>query len=176
MPDKYQYDLGAAERLSAEAIGEPGQRRFRLLAAGPGGDAAIWLEKEQLHSLAISIARLLEIVDREGRAGNLAAPDGSAPSAPTRAFAGSLDFQSGNWSLGYDEAAGIIEFQAFDVEEGNEEAARVRFSATLEQGKAFSEEALQVYSAGRPTCPLCNAPLTEGEGHNCPRANGHARV
>ena len=176
MPEDYQYDLGATERLSTEAVGEPGQRRFRLMAAGPGGAAAIWLEKEQLHSLAISIARLLEIVEREGRAGNLATPAEPAPSKPAERLAASLDFQSGNWSLGYDESTGTIEFQAFDVEEEDDEVARVRFSATLEQGKALSDKALRVYAAGRPTCPLCNAPLTEGEGHNCPRANGHPRV
>ncbi len=176
MADDYRYDLGATDRLNAEALGEPGQRRFRVVVDGPGGVAIIWLEKEQLHNLAISVARLLEIVEREGRAGNLKAPSESGTLDPERSLGASLDFQSGNWSLGYDEAAGTIEFQAFDVEEEDDEVARVRFSATLDQGKALSDEALRVYSAGRPTCPLCTEPLTEGETHNCPRANGHARV
>ena len=177
MPEDYQYDIGATEQLSAEAIGQPGQRRFRVLVTGPGGVATIWIEKEQLHSLATSIGRLLEIVEREGRRGQyLGELVGTSSDSPSSGgLAASLDFQSGNWWLGYDESAGIIEFQAFDVDEEGDEVAKVRFSATLDQGRALSEEALKVYSSGRPTCILCGAPLNEGESHNCPRANGHAR-
>ena len=175
MPDGYQYDLGATEGLDAEAIGQPGQRRFRVLVSGPGGAATVWIEKEQLHSLATSLERFVGTLEREGRAGNLRKPTGTTPFS-AGGLAAALDFQSGNWSLGYDESAGIIEFQAFDVEEEDDEVAKVRFSATLDQCRGLSEKAFELYGAGRPTCPLCGAPLNDGEQHNCPRANGHARV
>lgn len=175
MPDDYQYDLGVTEGLDAEAIGQPGQRRFRVLVSGPGGAATIWVEKEQLHGLATSLERLVGLVEREGRAGNLKKPASTTPPS-TGGLAASLDFQCGNWSLGYDESAGIIEFQAFDVEEEDDEVAKVRFSATLDRCRGLSEKAFELYGAGRPTCPLCGAPLNDGEQHNCPRANGHARV
>jgi uncharacterized repeat protein (TIGR03847 family) len=175
MPDDYQHDLGSAQQLRVEAIGQPGQRRFRMLASGPGGVATIWIEKEQLLSLAVSIERLADIAAREYQPGNSREPIAGASSV-LGTLAASLDFQSGNWSLGFDENSGTIEFQAFDVEENEDEVAKVRFSATIDQGRALSNEAMKVYSSGRPTCPLCNAPLNEGEPHNCPRSNGHARV
>lgn len=46
--------------LEAEAIGEPGQRRFRLIA-GVGLDlVSLWMEKEQLQALGLAIEQLLE--------------------------------------------------------------------------------------------------------------------
>jgi len=170
MPDAH-YDLGLADRLKAEALGRPGQRRFRILVEGPGGSAVVWLEKEDLHTLAISIARLLEVLaDQAPRARSrrsaAAGPYPAASAAPAP-----LDFQAVSWTLGYDEDQDALEFQASDQDEAA--APRIRFTATRQQGKALSEEALKVYAAGRPVCPLCGASLDPGETHTCPRSNGH---
>jgi hypothetical protein len=53
-------DFGRAEILGAEAVGEPGARRFRLFARGRRGEtASLWMEKEQLDALAVAMERLL---------------------------------------------------------------------------------------------------------------------
>lgn len=165
-----KHDIGLATRLSAEAIGQPGQRRFRILVETALSVSIIWVEKEQLNSLAVSIARLLQIIDN-----NYPESRGRTPTPPPAPSATSvtLDFQSGTWALGYIETAHVLEFRAHDVEEG---PPLVRFLSTLEQGLALSEEAMEAYSAGRPHCPLCDAPLNEGEDHVCRRGNGHARA
>ena len=45
--------------LRAESLGEPGQRTFRILVDSGSSSAIIWLEKEQLFQLALSIHQIL---------------------------------------------------------------------------------------------------------------------
>ena len=52
-------DLGRADIVGAEAIGPPGQRRFRLFAFVRDVAIAIWMEKEQLNSLSFALDRIL---------------------------------------------------------------------------------------------------------------------
>ena len=42
-----QVDFGRAHVLGAEAIGEPGNRRFRIYIRSQRGSASLWLEREQ---------------------------------------------------------------------------------------------------------------------------------
>ena len=48
-------DLGHLNAFGAEAIGQPGQRRFRLFARSKRGAAFFWMEKEQLNHLSLII-------------------------------------------------------------------------------------------------------------------------
>src|SRR6266702_3114665 len=52
-------DLGPIEIVGAEAIGQPGQRRFRLFAMIHNISVALWMEKEQLNNLSIALDRIL---------------------------------------------------------------------------------------------------------------------
>src|SRR5689334_10476609 len=52
-------DLGLVDAVDAEAIGEPGQRTFRVRARTGTTYAALWLEKESLASLGRAISQLL---------------------------------------------------------------------------------------------------------------------
>ena len=51
------HDLGMTLKLSADAVGEPGQRRFRLLVEAQRGSACLWMEKDQLLQLSGSGGR-----------------------------------------------------------------------------------------------------------------------
>ena len=46
-------------RLLADAVGEPGERTFRILADSDSSSAVLWLEKEHLYELAMGIQQLL---------------------------------------------------------------------------------------------------------------------
>ena len=59
------WDFGRAELLEPEAIGEPGQRTFRLRVLSGSEAASLWLEKEQLVALTLAIRQLLEQTDEE---------------------------------------------------------------------------------------------------------------
>ena len=72
--------LGPARVLGAEAVGQPGQRRFRLFVQSARGSAVMWLEKGQLNSLSLALDRSLALISDgkvlriEARAGEPPAP------------------------------------------------------------------------------------------------------
>ena len=169
MANGAEHDLGAAEVLEAEAIGPPGQRRFRLRVTAGDQTASIWCEKTQVSALAEAIQQVLA---RHRRAG-----EGRRPSSrplepfPDRA---SHDFLAGRIALGYDEDADSITLFATDVEQGGANPTpTLRVDLDRRAARLFTVQAEETLAGGRPACPLCKQPI-EGAEHLCPRSNGHA--
>lgn len=163
-----QYDFGAVRSFTAEAIGEPGQRRFRLAVQSEDASASLWLEKEQLSALSTAIEQQL-VRTRSGRreAGRL--PEGAIAPLPLNP---SVDLQVGQLALGYDDARQMFVIQVYEV--GASEEGRATFGCLVnrEQARLLVREVARLMTSGRPICPLCGAPM-QGE-HICPRSNGHA--
>ena len=158
-------ELSNLSQLRLEALGEPGQRTFRVMADGEAGSAVVWLEKEQLFQLSLGIQQLMAATAE--REPTLPAPGaGSVTRIP-------LEFKAGKMSVGHDPRRQMFIIEAHDVEEEDEETASLRLWATRGQASTFAEEGLRVCAAGRPLCPLCAAPMDTG-GHVCPKMNGHA--
>ena len=157
--------MHAVGSLTAEAIGEPGNRTFRIIAGGGGGSAMIWLEKEQLFQLALAIQQILASSSEE---------DADPDHAPKVGAGVSLDFKVGKLALGRDGRSGLFMIDAHDLEEEDEESATVRVWANSRMVREFSEEAMRVCAAGRPICPLCGSSINP-EGHPCSRVNGRAK-
>ena len=152
--------------MKAEAVGEPGQRTFRLIVESGAASASMWLEKEQLSQLAVYIQEM--IASLPSGAG------GSESEAPEPQWSGgiaSLDFKVGNLALGHDRSSNCFMIVAHDIEE-QEDAATLSFWLTIRQGDGLAKEAMKVCAAGRPRCHLCGQPINP-DGHMCPRANGH---
>lgn len=164
MPEA-RHDLGRALRLSAGAVGEPGQRTFRLLVEAERGSASLWMEKEQLFQLALSIRGLLE--DREAEP----APP-RQPAAPQAGGVTNLEFQVRKLALGEDATGRLWALAAFDETDSESDTPTVSLLASQAEFSALSDEALEVCAAGRPLCPLCGAPLDPDEAHRCARTNG----
>ncbi len=156
--------LGRAIRVNADAVGQPGDRRFRVLVEAEFGNACLWMEKQQLFQLATAIQRLLSTAD-------MASSD-IPTTEPQRSGDQVFEFQVGQLMIN-DEARGpILQFQANDQEEGDTGAPTLGTLIDLHQLKALADEALTVCAAGRPRCPLCGVPM-ELEGHQCIRTNGY---
>ena len=51
-------DLGLVDSLTPESIGEPGQRTFKITATSSRGEAIVWMEKEQLFQIGVSVKQL----------------------------------------------------------------------------------------------------------------------
>ncbi len=164
------YEFGPVSRLDAEAIGEPGRRTFRLLIDSPGGSAILWIEKEQLLELSLSIKRALGMLEMEQEAG----PPRTKPPAQSEDSLGGepVEFKIGKQAIEYDKGAELFRFWNHDIEEEDQDRARLVFEATREQVTRLSDHALSVCAAGRPICPLCHTPI-DPEGHFCARSNGH---
>jgi uncharacterized repeat protein (TIGR03847 family) len=156
---------GDAQRLSVEAIGEPGQRRFRLLAIVDGATHIVWLEKQQVFALGRAIEQVLESLPDVG-------PEDDAASPPISFdIETNFQFRAGRMELGFDESRDRLVVIAHEIETADDEP-RLTVRITRGQARDFSAEAAAVVSAGRPLCPLCGRPMGP-EPHVCPEQNGH---
>jgi len=165
--DAAKSEFTNVTNLRSEALGDPGQRTFRILVDSGTSSAIIWIEKEQLFQLALSIHQILASAPDEATESN------SPPSemeAPDRTH---LDIKSGQMLLGHDGTGGLFTIDAFHEDDDEEDAATIRLWANRKQVEAFAEESLRVCAAGRSLCPLCGRPI-DPSGHLCPRSNGHA--
>jgi uncharacterized repeat protein (TIGR03847 family) len=168
MSDSAVNDLGAVQYLETEAIGEPGQRRFRIRVTSEAGSASLWLEKEQVRALSEAIQQVL--------AQNRQEDDGRRPSAPALEpfpLNPDHDFQVGRLALAYDDHADALALYVTDIERAQETRATIRATFTRAQARIFSAQAEVTIEAGRAVCPLCKVPL-DGYDHLCPPTNGHS--
>ncbi|MBA2677974.1 MAG: DUF3090 family protein [Ktedonobacteraceae bacterium] len=181
-------DLGLVTLLGADAVGQPGQRRFRLFMRSLSGTAIIWMEKEQLTGLSEALDRSLALIT-EGQVLRTEARAGGQPFAvqmptdfprhPT------YEFQVGQIRLNFDESDNYFSLSAapLDViaESGQEpqvvmrEDEAVSFSFTQQQAQNLSNTIQYVVAGGRPVCPLCHTPL-DGGPHACVKQNGHQDI
>jgi uncharacterized repeat protein (TIGR03847 family) len=166
--EHHNYDLVTV--LAAEAIGVPGQRRFRLIG-GVGTDVvSLWMEKEQLNALGLAIAQLLEQLTESGLAKSpilstsFDVPISTPPSSP--------EYLVSKIMIGYDEERRLVAVFAHDIEQDDDDDPIFSGRATLEMAKTLSEQIETVIASGRPRCPRCGAPIGP-EGHVCPHNNGH---
>lgn len=159
-------DFGRALAIDAEAVGQPGNRRFRLLVQSAGRCASVWMEKQQLSGIGEWFEETLQRLDREEPVNE---PD-EAP-GPIGAIY-DLEFTAGQIGLGYQEDERLFALQCFDLRTGTQEPT-FRCLVSRGQAKVLSAKIASVVAAGRPICPLCAMPM-EPEGHHCPRSNGHS--
>jgi uncharacterized repeat protein (TIGR03847 family) len=181
-------NLGSVDVLGAEAVGQPGQRRFRLFALAGARSLLLWMEKEQLNALSLALDRVTaQITDGAmlrtiAQAVPLAEPEGLPADFPRRP---SVEFQVGQIRIGYDEQNNLLALIASPIEillePGQEPQAVVRddqavsFLFTLQQSQHLTQAISVLVASGRPVCPLCNTPL-DGGPHACIRQNGHREI
>jgi uncharacterized repeat protein (TIGR03847 family) len=161
-------DFGHAEVLEPEAIGEPGQRAFRLRIMSGSDSASLWLEKEQLAALTLAFRHLLE--QTEERPSDEAPPPPSDQAFPEPA---QVDMKLGRLGIGYDEDLRMVTIFAYATDEAEDAPPTFACQVNLKQCVTFAQRAEETINAGRPVCVLCGMPI-EKEGHKCHRRNGHS--
>jgi uncharacterized repeat protein (TIGR03847 family) len=165
-----QVDLGPVLRIDAAALGAPGRRTFRLAATSRAGSAWLWLEKEELQVLGMTIEQLLGRLPLDPA---LAQNQPPAPAAIAATEAGDrpeLEFKVGRLSMGYDEDADLFVLLAHEEEADPDGPPSLRCQVSRRQLRSLSEQITAICAAGRPRCPLCGVPLN-GPKHPCPRLN-----
>ncbi len=136
-------ELGPIWLLGADAVGRPGQRRFRLFVQSARGSAILWMEKEQLNSLSLSLDSVLahltegQVLRIEARSGEQPQPGkmpADFPSIPT------YELQVGQLKLGYDEDRDVFLLSATPLELEMEGGARTssRPYARRKPSRSFS--------------------------------------
>lgn len=158
---------GDAQLLRAEALGEPGQRRFRLVTVINDETFILWMEKQQVQALGLAIGQLIDYVSPApgmGRGEGVFVPVDEG----TR-----NQFRVGRIELAFDESVEQIVIVAHDIEQDEtEQGASLAIRISREQGRALCAEAEELVARGRPICPMCGSPM-DAEGHVCPQQNGH---
>jgi uncharacterized repeat protein (TIGR03847 family) len=185
-------ELGPVDRITADAVGEPGHRTFYLQVRAADDLITVVVEKEQVVLLSQSVLELLADVSLETRALDDADLALEEPIDPR--------FRAGRLSIGYDpdQDRFLLEITEFDpnedeveddaegetaepseedliralTEEPTGDLETIRLWASREQMLALSRHGAEVAERGRPTCRFCGNPI-DPEGHVCPATNGH---
>ncbi len=158
---------GDVQRMRADALGEPGHRRFRIIAIIDGVTHIVWMEKQQLQALGMAIEQLLEQVPVD--------EDVVIDAEPVVEFDENTrnQFRVGRIELGYDVGHNRVVISTFDIQqEDEEETATLVLRLNLRQSADLSADAASLVAAGRPLCPMCGQPM-DADGHVCPQQNGH---
>ncbi len=87
-------------RAEAEAIGEPGQRRFRMIFSNQLDAVVLWLEKQQLQALGLAFEQM--IAQLRGAGVPQARVQNIEPSSVGPVPPGTSEFQVGRLAVGYD--------------------------------------------------------------------------
>jgi len=180
-------ELGPVDRITTDAVGEPGQRTFYLQVRAGTELITVVVEKEQVMLLSQSVLELLADVPLETGALGDAELTLEEPIDPR--------FRAGRLSIGYDpdQDRFLLEITEYDPERDDEDESgdeteeedlirslteelddreTIRLWASREQMLAVSRHGAEVAERGRPTCRFCGNPI-DPEGHVCPATNGH---
>jgi len=179
-------DFGKPDFFEPDAQGQPGNRRFRIIAQQGVRTASLWLEREQLQDLVASIQRLLaQLTGSDILRSETETPEPLEPRATFTSYP-DVEFQVGPMALGYDEDSQRILFLVSPIETVEREGEAVinteaepQFRALLATSdlERFVQLAEGLFAAGRPRCPLCGQALTYvDEPHGCIKQNGHRHI
>ena len=163
-------DLGLVDYLQCETIGEPGQRTFNITARSERGEAVVWMEKEQLFQVGVSLKQFLVTRETPPDPAPFDVPPLDSP-VPIH-----VEFKTGEMSIRHDPTADVFTLVAADIPREASESgplAEITFSFQRSQAEEMSNRSVALVAAGRKPCPLCEAPLTPGESHFCVKVNGY---
>lgn len=165
------YELGRATGILADAVGAPGNRRFRILARNDFELANLWVERQQLEAMVMAIQKLLsEVPVPEGEPEDPDRPPRQGPIAFD--LHPNIEFRVGQLALGYDQQKQLFMILAHDVE--SEASSSPAFTCLINRGQlqAFGYAVYALVAAGRQRCPICGQPMDDTP-HDHVQSNGH---
>src|SRR5579883_2931313 len=165
------FHMGPASGILADAVGQPGNRRYRILVRNEVDLANLWCERQHLEALGQAVTQVImqyppsvEVnPDRPPREGPL-----SFDMRPV------VELQVRNLALGYDETAKLFVLMVQDIDSDEGDAPSFTCSVSREQLTAFGYAVFALLASGRPRCPICNRPM-DGALHDHAQSNGHAK-
>lgn len=164
------HEFGRLATIVCDTVGMPGQRRFRMqLVSDDGESATVWLEKTQLSGIGDAIR---SVMTDEGVSLAPQALDNMDDGVPIPLNPNvEMDIRAGQLSLGLDQESRLLVVIASESEL-DDEAQRLTARFDFGRARGFRIAIEELVAAGRPTCPLCTAPI-DPEGHICPKSNGY---
>jgi uncharacterized repeat protein (TIGR03847 family) len=163
------FELDPVDQIAVAAVGEPGARRFFLVAIGSGRTMTLACEKSQIQALVVRLHQMMEEQGIE--------PPAQVTGGATEGKLGEPEWQIGEIGLGYHEERHMFVLVASEATAGDDkppetaDVTSIRFWLSPQQVADFSKQAETVLTAGRPLCPRCGLPM-DPAGHPCPVMNG----
>lgn len=162
-------DLTHPHHVTADYIGEPGERTFFVQAEDEDTRVTVLVEKEQVAGLAQVVRGLLAQLD------DTPATDWDRDAMTLRQPLDPL-WRAGEITVGLDPDRHRFVIEAVEfIGEEEREPGRVRIWVDQDQARRLAAHAATVVTEGRPRCRLCGRPL-EVSGHVCPASNGHGEL
>lgn len=162
-------ELSQPDHVTADYVGEPGERVFYIQASEASDTVSVLVEKAQVAGLAGLIADVLaDVGTAPAEAWDIPAMRLREPVTPR--------WRAGTIGVGIEPQLGrfLLEIGEFVPEDDDRVPERVRLWLTEEQARTLAAHAAWSVAQGRPLCQLCGLP-EDPEGHLCPRSNGDAR-
>lgn len=163
-------ELSRPEHVTADFVGEPGERTFYVQAVEDVEVVSILVEKMQVSGLADLLTRLLAQVDAQpARIWDIDSMRLREPLTPR--------WRAGAIAVGIDPQLGhfVVELSELVPEDDEREPEEVRIWIDEARARVLAAHARWSVEQGRPTCRLCGLPM-DVDGHVCPRSNGHRRA
>src|SRR5690349_3198144 len=143
MPEPRAF--GTVIHIAAEAIGQPGQRRFRLQAMNADGETAtLWLEKEQLTALGEAIENVLKDAEFQYRG----RPLDDAEDPPVMPLNTDVDIRLAQLSMGIDRDNRLMVLMGADGPEEADDRTAVNMAFDYRRGYELQAQIAQVVAAG----------------------------
>jgi uncharacterized repeat protein (TIGR03847 family) len=173
MLPEFEQDMFSVTHITADAIGESGQRVFYIQASDENQIVTILVEKIQIQTLAVGVEQFLaEVATRYPDL----TPASSKYDESKMLIIPPVDplFRAGELGLSYDiEKDMIILIARETLPEGSDKKpSLIRFWCTRSQLRALCSWGMELSNRGRPVCPQCGEPINP-TGHFCPKKNGH---
>ena len=149
-----------------EAIGVPGQRRFRIIFGSADKTTILWMEKQQVEALGLAIEKILDQIEDKTHVSEQS-DDSSVPDLETP-----YQFRVGRIEIGYNHLRERILIIAYDIESEEDDSPSLAVLVPLVVAEEMATTAAEVVAAGRPRCVLCGMPMGPGP-HACAEQNGH---
>lgn len=172
MSEENIIDLNPVEHLTADAIGEPGERVFYMQGSTESLTVSLIIEKYQLQTLTIGVEQFLAEIRQRDPMLEEAPSDFNEDEMQLQNPIEPL-FRVSEFGLSYDSKIDMVALVAREMPSNSEEEGIVvRFWCSRNQIRKMVNYGGDITDKGRPLCPQCNQPM-DPAGHFCARKNGH---
>lgn len=169
-------DLKPVDRLTVDAIGQPGERVFYIQGSKDTQVVTILMEKIQVQTVCVGVEQFLsEILEKYPAI----LPHDEEYDETVMHIQSPIDplFRAGEIGLAYDtdeDMAIVLVKEILAEQESGDDLNEVRFWCSRSQLAALSRWGIEIASRGRPICPQCGEPM-DPSNHLCPKKNGHKK-
>lgn len=130
--------------IEAEAIGQPGQRRFRIALATDTESAFLWLEKQQLQALGLAFEQILTQLQTI----QIAIPGTLEESSAPAEASGLAEYYAARLAVGYDEQRRLITIFVHEPDTAEDDPPDFIWRMSPERSGALAMQIRRVVRAG----------------------------